>query len=94
MSKSLSVNRRTLLKNAGVAVALPWLEAMGTSAYGAGRETGGEPRRMVLINLNLGLYAPAFFPPQAGRDFEASEYLKILDEFRNDFTVISGRHHR
>ena len=93
MSKSFSITRRTLLKSAGVAVALPWLEAMGTSVYGAGREEGPEPRRMVLINLNLGLYAPAFYPQQAGRDFKASEYLKVLDEFRNDYTVISGLSH-
>ncbi len=93
MSKSLSITRRTLLKSAGVAVTLPWLEAMRASAHGAEREAGSPPRRMVLINLNLGLYAPAFFPQQAGKNFEAPEYLKILDEFRNDYTVISGLSH-
>ena len=35
MRKSFSLNRRTLLKSGGVAIALPWLEAMGTSTWGA-----------------------------------------------------------
>jgi hypothetical protein len=93
MNKSFSLNRRTLLKSGGVAITLPWLEAMGTSACAAERETGSEPRRIVLINLGLGLYSPAFYPQQAGKEFQASEYLKILDDFRDDFTVISGLSH-
>lgn len=93
MSKSFSLNRRTLLKSGGVAITLPWLEAMGTSAWAAERETGSEPRRIVLINLGLGLYSPAFYPQQAGKEFQASEYLKILDDFRDDYTVISGLSH-
>ena len=93
MSKSLSLNRRTLLKSGGVAITLPWLEAMGTSGWAAERETGSEPRRIVLINLGLGLYSPAFYPQQAGKEFQASEYLKILDNLRDDYTVISGLSH-
>jgi hypothetical protein len=93
MSRSFSLNRRTLLKSGGLAIALPWLEAMGTSAWAAERETGSEPRRIVLINLGLGLYSPAFYPQQAGKEFHASEYLKILDDFRDDYTVISGLSH-
>jgi hypothetical protein len=57
------------------------------------REPGSEPRRIVLINLGLGLYSPAFYPQQAGKEFQASEYLKILDDFRDDYTVISGLSH-
>jgi hypothetical protein len=93
MSKSFSIDRRTILKSSGAAVALPWLEATGTSACGDQQEPGSEPRRMVLVNLNLGLYAPAFFPEQAGKDFQASEYLQRLDQFRNDYTIISGLSH-
>ena len=93
MSKSFSLNRRTLLKSGGVAITLPWLEAMGASGWAAERKTGSEPRRIVLINLGLGLYSPAFYPQQAGKEFPASAYLKILDDFRDDYTVISGLSH-
>jgi len=88
-----SIDRRRLLKGSGVAVALPWLEAMNTNAFAAVPAAGDEPRRIVLINLNLGLYAPALFPLEQGRDFEPSEYLQQLNEFRNQYTVISGLSH-
>ncbi len=92
MGKSFSINRRTILKGAGAAVALPWLETMSPAANGAEHPATG-PRRMVLINLNLGLYAPALFPQATGRDFKPPEYLQILDEFRGDYTIISGLSH-
>ncbi|MDG2222552.1 MAG: DUF1552 domain-containing protein [Rubripirellula sp.] len=88
-----SIDRRTLLKSSGVAVALPWLEAMKTTAHAAQPNGDGVPRRMVLINLNLGLYAPALFPQQAGTAFEPSEYLEHLDQFRDQYTVIAGLSH-
>lgn len=34
-----------------------------------------------------------FFPEKAGRDYELSPYLEVLKDFRDDFTVISGRSH-
>ncbi len=93
MSRSFSLKRRTFLRGAGVALALPWLEAMEPSTCDASTPSATEPRRMVLINLNLGLYAPAFFPEQVGRDYTPSEYLKVIHDFRNDFTVMSGLSH-
>ena len=33
---------------------------------------------MVLIGQPLGMYAPNFFPEKAGRDYEPSRYLKLL----------------
>ena len=89
----ISLDRRTLLRSTGAAVALPWLEAMQSTAGAAPGESSREPRRMVLINLNLGLYAPAFIPEQTGSEYEASEYLRLLDGFRDDYTVISGLSH-
>ncbi len=93
MSRSFSLNRRTFLNGAGVAMALPWLEATGPSTSDASTQSVTEPRRLVLINLNLGLYAPAFFPENVGKDYTPSEYLKLIQEFRNEFTVISGLSH-
>jgi hypothetical protein len=51
------------------------------------------PRRMVLINKALGLYAPDLFPQKAGRDFELTPYLQEFADLRNDFTVFSGMSH-
>jgi len=48
---------------------------------------------MVCLNADFGFFGPSFFPMQAGSDYETSEYLKIIDDFRNDFTVFSGISH-
>ena len=89
----MKLHRRTLLRGAGVAVALPLLDAM-TRRTSAGQESApSTKRRMVCINTPLGLHPPAFFPEKAGKDYALSPYLEVLKEFRNDFTVMSGLSH-
>ena len=41
----------------------------------------------------LGLYAPYFFPEKTGRDYEATRYLKPLQQHREQLTVFSGMSH-
>jgi len=82
------MNRRGFLRAAGVGLALPWLEA---TAFGRGRLAA--PHRMVCICTPLGLHAPNFFPAKAGGDYALTPYLEVLQEFRQDFTVISGLSH-
>ena len=77
------LSRRHLLRAAGVSFALPWLEA----------QQAPPPRRMLAICNNLGLLADGFFPQAAGRDYALSPYLKVLEPFRDDFTVFSGVSH-
>ncbi|MEW4490879.1 DUF1552 domain-containing protein [Thalassoglobus sp. JC818] len=48
------------------------------------------PRRMICICNNLGLHRPFYMPEQSGRDYQPSRYLKLLDQFRDDYTVFSG----
>jgi len=50
-------------------------------------------RRFVAINLGLGFLAGNFTPATAGRDYVPSKYLQLIDEFRSQFTVISGTSH-
>ena len=87
----MKLERRQFLRAAGISLALPCLDAF--SAARAARAPMEAPRRMVCICTPLGLYAPHFFPEQAGRDYQLTPYLKLLEEFRSDFTVISGLSH-
>ena len=89
----MRLDRRTLLRGTGVALALPLLEAMQSRAKGADKVPASSKRRMVFINTPLGVHPPYFFPKDAGRDYELSPYLEVLQEFRNDFTVMSGLSH-
>ena len=90
MSNRLS--RRTLLRGAGVALALPVLDCMLPS-LAAGESHRREPRRMIAINMELSFHPPNLMPTKAGRDYEVTRYLEPLDDLRNDFTIISGTSH-
>jgi hypothetical protein len=86
-----SIDRRTFLRASGVLIGLPFLEAM-IPARGA--ESSQDPVRMVLVGQPLGMYGPNFFPTKAGRDYEPSRYMKLLQAHRERFTVFSGMSHR
>ena len=83
------INRRTFLRGTGVALALPLLDIMGTRFAQASAPT----RRMVNICCTLGLYRDSWMPTTAGRNYEASEYLSIIDRHREKYTVFSGLSH-
>lgn len=88
------LDRRTLLRASGVAIGLPFLEAMIPASPAAAKEALAQHPRMLLIGQPLGLYGPNFFPDQAGRDYTPSRYLKLLEAHRDRFTVFSGISHR
>ncbi len=88
----MPLERRTFLKAAGVTLALPWLEALAPRRA-RGSEKASPPRRMVCICTPLGLHAANLFPEKAGRDYEATPYLDVLQDHREDFTVMSGLSH-
>lgn len=89
------VSRQTFLRGTGVALALPWLDAMlpafSTKAQAANATAA--PKRFVAMMYGLGFHGPHFFPQQAGADYTSSEYLKLIDQHRADYTVISGLSH-
>lgn len=80
-----------MLKAAGVAMGLPWLDAMLPIARAQRNQP--RPRRMVAVCHDMGLLPQYFFPEAAGRDYQLTPYLEILREFRNDFTVFSSVSH-
>jgi len=85
------INRRQLLRAAGVGLALPVLEYFSPRGRAA---TDSPPmRRMVCICTPLGLHAPNFFPEQTGKDYQFTPYLEAIKDYRDDFTVISGLSH-
>ena len=51
------------------------------------------PRRMVAICSSLGFHTPFLFPEQAGANYEAPPYLKVLEPLRGNLTVFSGISH-
>ena len=82
-----TIARRQFLRTSSVLLALPWLESLARA------DEKVPPKRIVNICTSFGLYGPAFFPKEAGRDYKPSEYLEILGGLRNQFTVFSGISH-
>ncbi len=77
-SFSKSVSRRSFLKGAGAAMALPWLEAM-TPAF-ASSLASQPPRRFVSVSLALGLHAPNLNPAETGRNYTPTPYLRAIED--------------
>ncbi len=88
MLPASSPTRRQFLRTSSALLALPWLESLAGAAAAA-----GPPRRMVTVCTGFGLYGPSFFPEQAGRDYQPSEYMKVLGDVRSQCTVFSGISH-
>jgi len=86
----IDASRRQFLRASGVAVCLPFLESVhAASAVSANKVR----RRMVAINVGLGLHAPNIIPEQSGKNYQLPKYLELLRDYRESFTVISGASH-
>lgn len=86
------LSRRSFLRGTGVALALPILEStQPRSAQAAADE--GSPRRMVCVCTNMGMMPKYFWPTGEGRDYKPSEYLSLIDKYRDHYTVFSGVSH-
>ncbi len=102
--KSIALSRRTFLRGAGVALALPWLEtfAAASSAKG-GALKDATPRRFLSVYHPDGVGLPlksdpawkdwAWFPRGGEKDFELTKVLDVLEPLRSDITVYSGLSH-
>jgi len=83
------LSRRTFLKGAGTAIALPCLDAM-FPAFARASEAPKHPVRMVHVFAPSGMIEPAWSPKTTGRDFEFQRIMKPLEKFREDVLVMSG----
>jgi hypothetical protein len=86
------LDRRTFLRGAGAAVALPLLDCMNPilarAAAGAGK-----PKRCVFVYIPNGVNVLTWQILQAGPEFAFPEPMKPLEKHRAQITPISGLHH-
>jgi len=87
------LSRRTFLRGAGVAVALPLLDSM-VPAGTALAQTAASPRtRFGAIYVPHGATMYAWTPEKDGTDFKLSEILQPLEPFRSQVNIISDLSH-
>ena len=99
-SKSWHLDRRTFLRGLGVAVALPYLEGMGSALQGA---QAAAPRRLAFVYFPNGCSLPSlddekyrewrWFPDGEGADYRFTRVLASLEPFRKDLSVLGGLSH-
>ena len=84
------LSRRTLLRGAGVAVALPLLESMIPAGIRSASAAGAPRSRLACIYIPHGCIASRWTPSTTGRDFEFTPTLQALEPFRQSLNVVSG----
>jgi hypothetical protein len=82
----LKITRRTLLRGAGAAVALPWMEA---TAAPRGPSPDG-PLRMAFFYVPNGVHMQDWKPKAEGRDYELPSILEPLAPVKEDLLVLSN----
>ena len=87
--RNRTLSRRTLLRGAGAALGLPWLEAM-IPAVGRAAQASKGPVRMAFLYMPNGAYPETWTPKTAGRDFELTPSLEPLAKLRDEIVVLSN----
>ncbi|MFM9196007.1 MAG: DUF1552 domain-containing protein, partial [Planctomycetia bacterium] len=87
-----TLSRRTLLRGIGVALPLPWLEAMGPLAARAAAAAAqpAPPNRVAFLYAPNGQHMPDWTPKGEGRDFELAPIMAPLAGLKQKLTVLSG----
>ena len=86
------IHRRTLLRGAGVAMALPWLESIpvwgGETAAGSCHPAF--PKRFAALFMGNGISPNHWWAKGAGQDMELSKTLEPMEPFKIKMNVITG----
>lgn len=103
MNRSWHLDRRTVLKGAGVSLSLPWLEGMTAGLSAAQKRTAPElPRRLCCVMFPYGVAMPrdgtperqwGWFPTGEGKDYQYTNVLDPLTPLKDEVTVFAGLSH-
>jgi hypothetical protein len=87
-----SIDRRTMLRGVGVAMALPWLESL--PVWGGETAAGGVPavfpKRFAALFMGNGINPNHWWAKGAGADMELSKSLEPLAALRARLNVVTG----
>ncbi len=86
------LNRRTFLRGAGVALALPALEAMTPFKRAWAADTA--PQRMIAYYVPNGIHMQSFTPAMEGASWASTPILAPLQSVRDDLLILTGLENR
>jgi hypothetical protein len=84
------LSRRTMLRGAGAAIALPLLDAMIPAATALAQTAAKPAPRMGFVYFPHGAVIKAWSPVETGAAYTMSPILKPLEPFRSHLTIVSG----
>lgn len=85
-----AIPRRTFLRGAGAAIALPLLDSM-VPAFASSLDAGQKPAtRMIYFYGANGRIMKKWIPSETGAGYQLTPTLEPLAKFKNDFLVLSG----
>ena len=84
------LSRRTMLRGAGTAIALPLLEAMIPASTALAQTAAAPHPRLSCIYIPHGATMAQWTPAQEGKGFALSPILSPLEEYRSRMSIISG----
>ena len=89
------ISRRTLLRGAGAAVSLPWLESIAAGApVKAGESLSEPPLRVAFLFMPNGVRPDYWTPAGDGEDFAITPHLKPLESLKSDFLLLENLWHK
>jgi hypothetical protein len=88
------LSRRTILRGAGAAIALPLLDAMVPASTALAQTAAAPPLRLGFVFTPHGVVFDKYAPAAAGRDFEMSFVLESLAANKDQITVVSNLRNR
>ena len=84
------LSRRTLLRGAGVALALPLLESMIPAGLRTAAAAGAPRKRLACVYIPHGCIMNRWVPATTGSGFEFQPILKSLEPYRDRLNIVSG----
>ena len=85
-----SIPRRTFLRGAGAALALPLLDAMVPALTAASQTAANPTPRLGYFYVPNGMHMPLWKPETPGTNFKMSPILQAMEPVRNQLTVLGG----
>lgn len=87
-----SISRRTLLRGAGVAIALPWLESIPVwgSETVVGHDAAPSPKRFAALFMGCGINQDHWWAKGSGKEMELGKSLAPMESIKHKMNFITG----
>src|SRR3954462_10968435 len=92
MSNRTRISRRTVLRGAGVTMALPWLESF--TSFGATTAPSEFPKRFAVLFMGNGVNEDHWGAEGSGAEMKLSKTLEPLEPLKHQINVIHGLFHK